>query len=138
MPYKRSAHVLFVSSGEACRALLATYFANTIGATWIEGRAVPLQHLGVSSAPACELVEGEALNQPLYDLDQANIAWADLIVTLDESAKLACHACPVRVQQRCYPVAEPKNAADLKRVREEILRRVEGMIGGMRMMQQIE
>ena len=73
-------------------------------------------------------------DQPLYRLDQANIAWADLIVTLDEPAYLARPPLPTSVQERCYPFPPPENADDLRRVRDAIQQRVEGMIGGMRMM----
>jgi len=134
LPYKRRAHVLFVGSGEACRALLAAHFANTIGAAWMEARAVLLQAALVPLAPACELAGGESPEQTVHGLNQENIAWADLIVTLDEAANLACLSCPTRVQQRCYLIPQPETTADMQHVRDTIQQRVEGMIGGMRMM----
>ena len=63
-----------------------------------------------------------------------NIEWADLIVTLDEAADLACPRFPASVQKRCYPFPQPENMEDLRGVRDAIQQRVEDMIGGMRMM----
>ena len=131
LPYKRKAHVLFVGSGEVCRALIATHFANSIGAAWMEARAVALDE---SSKPNCAITEYDIPDQPLQRLDSKNIAWADLIVTLDESADGACPPLPASVQKRCYPFPHPENVDDLRRVRDAIQQRVEGMIGGMRMM----
>ena len=66
LPYKRKAHVLFVGSGEVCRALIATHFANSIGAAWMEARAVALDE---SSKPNCAITEYDIPDQPLQRLD---------------------------------------------------------------------
>ena len=134
MPYKRKAQVLFVGSGEVCRALLATAFANSIGAAWMEARAVALHEAPLVPELRCELAGIDLPDQTLHRLDQANIEWADLIVTLDEAADLACPPLPAKVQKRCYVFPKPENIEDLRRVRDAIQQRVEGMIGGMRMM----
>jgi len=132
LPYKRKAHVLFVGSGEVGRAMLAAAFANTIGAAWMAARAVTLDE---SPTLNCTIAEHDLRDQTLYRLDEENIAWADLIVTLDESADIACPPLPARVQKRCYPFPRPENVADMQGVRDAIQERVEGMIGGMRMME---
>ena len=129
MPYKRKAHVLFVSSGEVCRALLATHYAHTLGAEWIEARAV-----GLDVSARCALTDIDQADQTKHTLDQANIAWADLVVSLDEYADIACPPLPTNVQKHCYPFPQPENIEDLRRVRDAIKQLVEGMIGGMRLM----
>ena len=131
MPYKRKAHVLFVGSGDVCRALIATHFANSIGSAWMEARTVALAE---PAAPHCTSAGHDLPDQALYRLDQENIGWADLIVTLDETADFACPPLPTSVQKRCYPFPQPENASDLRRVRDAIQRRVEGIIGGMQML----
>ncbi|MBI5753239.1 MAG: hypothetical protein HZA59_14025 [Hydrogenophilales bacterium] len=133
MPYKRKAHVLFAGSGEVCRALLAASFANTAGAAWMEARAVALHEAPLAPEPGCVLAGIDLPDQTLHRLDQANIAWADLIVALDEASDIACPRLPSSVQKRCYPFPQPENLEDLRRVRDAIQQRVEGMIGGMRM-----
>lgn len=132
--YKRKAHVLFVGSGDVCRALQAASVANAIGQAWIEARAVVLPAALTPAKSVCALADIDASSQPLPCLDQANIAWADLLVTLDEAADQACPPLPAKVQKRCYPFPQPKNPEDWRRVRDAIQQRVEGMIGGMRMM----
>lgn len=134
MPYKRKAHVLFVGSGEVCRAILATLFANSIGAAWMEARAGVIHEASLPAKYDCMLAGVDPSDQILHRLDQANIAWADLIVTLDEAADHACPPFPARVQKRCYPFPQPQNSEDWRQVRDAIQQRVEGMIGGMRMM----
>ena len=134
MPYKRKARVLFVDSGDACRARLAAQFANSLGAAWMEARAVALHEATLAHKAKCALAGIDLPDQTLHRLDQENIAWADLVVALDEMANLACPSLPEGVQKRCYPFPQPENADDWQRVREAIQQRVEGMIGGMRMM----
>lgn len=121
--------MLFVSSGEVCRALLATHYAHALGAEWIEARAV-----GLDASARCALPDIDQADQTTYALDPENIAWADLVVSLDEAAALACAVLPAQVVQRCYPVPPPTDADDWPRVRTAIQARVVGMIGGMRMM----
>lgn len=121
--------MLFVSSGEACRALLAVHYAHLLGAEWVEARAV-----GLDASARCALPEIDPADQTKYALDPENIAWADLVVSLDEAAALACAALPAQVVRRCYPVPPPTNADDWPHVCAAIQARVAGMIGGMRMM----
>lgn len=133
MPYKRKAHVVFIGSGDVCRAMLAASLANASGAEWIEARAAAL------SPPQnnCAWTEIDTAAQIWHSLDQETLAWADLIVTLDEAADKACPPLPPHIQKRCYPFAQPENPVDFRRVRDAIQQRVEGMIGGMRMLTQM-
>ena len=73
-------------------------------------------------------------NPRLYRLNNNNIAWADLVVALDEAAAAACPVLPTWVQTRCYPFAAPENIESLRRVRDAIQQRVAGMVGGMALM----
>lgn len=130
MPYKRKARVLFFGSGEPCRALLAASMANEMGAEWIEARAVALPETNNIDCSAAGLDAADRAGQVL---NQEISAWADLIITLDDAADAACPPLPSHVQKRCYPVAPADSPADWLRVREAIQQRVEGMIGGMRM-----
>ena len=136
MGYKRKARVLFVASGDGSRAAMAAAFANTLGQAYLEAPAVCLDH-----APATtELREamrasGVAMaDEMLCALDASSLAWADLLVTLDEAADRACPPLPKGVQKRCYVFARPENVVDLYRTRDAIKQRIEGMIGGMVMM----
>ena len=135
MSYKRKAHVLFVGSGDLCRAMMAAAFANSLGQRYMEARAAAL-YLGPLAPEllgAMREAGVEIADQILHPFDASNLAWADLVVTLDEAADRACPALPEWVQKRCYPVAHPGNLDSLRRARDAIKQRVEGMIGGMAM-----
>ena len=135
MSYKRKAHVLFVSSGDVCRAVMAAAFANSLGQRYMEARAAAL-YLGPLAPEllgAMREAGVEIADQILHPFDASNLAWADLVVTLDEAADRACPTLPEWVQKRCYPFAHPDNLDSLRRARDAIKQRVEGMIGGMAM-----
>ena len=136
MVYKRKAHVLFVGSGDAGRAIMATVFANALGQGFMQARAV-----GLSDATwppellrVMQEVGFDAANQPLHTLSSDHLAWADLLVTLDQAAADACPTLPPQVQMRCYPFAQPENIDALRQVRDAIQQRVAGMVGGMAML----
>jgi protein-tyrosine-phosphatase len=135
MSYKRKAHVLFVGSGDLCRAMMAAAFANSLGQRYMEARAAALYHgpLAPELLGAMREAGVEIADQILHPFDASNLAWADLVVTLDEAADRACPVLPEWVQKRCYPFAHPDNLDSLRRARDAIKQRVEGMIGGMAM-----
>lgn len=137
MVYKRKANVLFISSGDPCRALMAAAFANSLGQRFISARAVTLQPepLPPQLLSTLENMGWDVCLHPEaeYPLNAANLAWADLVVALDEATALACPALPEGVQKRCYPFARPENLESLRQVRDAIQQRVAGMVGGMAM-----
>jgi protein-tyrosine-phosphatase len=135
MGYKRKAHVLFVASGEASRAAIAALFANTLGQRYMEARAVCLDRAPLTTElrdamRASGVVTGDEM---LCALNASSLAWADLLVTLDEAADRACPALPKSVQKRCYVFARPNNLVSLQLTRDAIKQRIEGMIAGMAM-----
>jgi len=133
--YKRKARVVFLSSGDGCRAMLAAVFANTTGAEFIEARAMVLHPVPPAPALVSALREtGVTLAEHMpTPFDAGTLAWADLVVTLDEAADRACPAVHEWTQKRCYPFAHPTDLDSLRQVRDAIKRRVEGMVSGMAM-----
>lgn len=122
MAYKRKARILFLGGLHPVPPNLAAHYANRLGADWMEARAAVLS--------------GVAGDVPVLD-DEA-VQWADLLVTLDASANAACPQLRSGLQHRHYPFEPIPDVADklawtalAARIRE----RVEGMIGGMQMMQ---
>lgn len=136
MVYKRKAHVLFVSSGDSSRALMAAAFANSLGQGYMLARAVTLQALDQMQAleEIMREVDLADFDPSLHALSSDNLAWADLVVTLDAVATAACPALPAHVQQRCYAFTPPENRQDLRTVRAAIQQRVAGMVGGLKLM----
>ncbi|MHB1332627.1 MAG: hypothetical protein ACYCY1_08530 [Sulfuriferula sp.] len=122
MAYKRKARILFLGGLHPVPPNLAAHYTNRQGADWMEARAAVLP--GVTG------------DVPVLGDDA--LEWADLLVTLDAAALAACPPLRHGLQHRHYPFEPLPGVADKSawtvlagRIRE----RVEGMIGGMQMMQ---
>lgn len=123
MAYKRKARILFLGGLHPVPPNLAAHYANRLGSEWMEARAAVLP--------------GVAGDVPVLTGDV--LAWADLLVTLDAVANTARPPLRLGLQHRHYPFEPIPDVADKPawsalavRIRE----RVEGMVGGMRLMQQ--
>lgn len=135
MGYKRKARVLFLSA-EPGPALAAVHFAQAIGKDWLEARGGALRP-GTADLALTEAV-GKATGTPVegvsIPMDATALAWADLLVTLDAQAAMACPSPGPGQQLRHYPVVEG-DGDEPALLCERIRRRVAGMVGGMRMLQ---
>jgi hypothetical protein len=122
MGYKRRARVVFLGGLHPAPANLAAHYAQKLGSEWLEARAAVLPG-----------VQGE-----VPAMDDAMWAWADLLVTLDAVALASRPALRAGMQHRHYPF-EPIPAVSDKTgwqdLAARVRSRVEGMIGGMRLMQ---
>ena len=122
MGYKRQARIVFLGGLHPAPANLAAHYAQKLGAEWMEARAAVLP--GVSG-------EVEVINDSL-------LAWADLLVTLDAAALAARPQLRSGLQHRHYPFEPIPPATDKAAWAELAVRvraRVEGMIGGMRLLE---
>lgn len=122
MGYKRRARVVFLSGLHPAPANLAAHYAQKLGSEWLEARAAVLPE-----------VAGDV---PV--LDDTMLAWADLLVTLDAAACAAKPALRAGMQHRHYPFEPIPPASDKaawQALAAQVRVRIEGMIGGMRLMQ---
>lgn len=122
MGYKRQARIVFLGGLHPAPANLAAHYARKLGGEWMEARAAVL-----SGVPG----EVEVINEGL-------LAWADLLVTLDAAALAARPPLRSGLQHRHYPFEPIPPAADKAAWSELTVRvreRVEGMIGGMRLLE---
>lgn len=122
MGYKRRARVVFLGGLHPAPANLAAHYAHKSGAAWMEAQAAVLP--GVPGEVA-------VLNNVMLD-------WADLVVTLDSAAQIHLPPLPDGVQHRHYPFEPIPPVADKAAWGELVTRvrqRVEGMIGGMRLLE---
>lgn len=122
MAYKRKARILFLGGLHPVPPNLAAHYANRLGAEWMEARAAVLP--------------GVAGDVPVLSDDA--VAWADLLVTLDAAANASRPPLRPGLQHRHYPFEplpdvtdKPAWSALAVRIRE----RVEGMVGGMQLLQ---
>ena len=140
MGYKRKAHIVFLCGANKL-SLMAEGFANALGNQWLEGRAAVL---AVDAGGSCVYqVMSEAgvelSGRQGQALDAALLQWADLVVTMDEAAKAGCPPLPAGVQLRHYPFDDPDSGqatlTACRQIRDQVRARVEGMIGGMKLLQ---
>ena len=144
--YKRKARILFVS-GHAVGASMAQAWANLRGADWLEARAVCLDPQPPHPLAITVMHEtGAQLSStppPTFTADV--LAWADLVVTLCRDSDARVHALPPGVQKKYWPVPEPRLAgheaeigATLRALRDDLRERVDGLIGGMRLLARMD
>ena len=122
MGYKRRAQILFLSGEHPAPANLAAHYANQLGGQWMVARAAVLPS-----------ISGE-----VAALDEAALAWADLLVTLDDVALAAKPWLRPGLQHRHYGFAPIPPSADKiawQAFNRCVRERVEGMIAGMRMLE---
>lgn len=140
--YKREARVLFVGGGSGANAAMAAAFAAARGAGWLDGKAAApaATRLPPAAVRVMSEIGIDLAGIPRLPLNRTLLRWADLVVPLDVQADALCLPLPGGVQKRAYPLAEPAagpNADDAayRDLRDRIGGRIEGMIGGMRMLQ---
>lgn len=115
--YLRPARVVFLTGRTDGLAAEAADWANRQGAGWMEARARRLPQAGGNLA-CCG---GDDLE------------WGDLLVTLDAAALADMPCRPTRMQHRHYPF-EP-GAASFGQLLSALHGRIDGMLGGLRLMQ---
>ena len=129
--YKRKVRVLFFDLEPGLNRVAASY-GNALGKDWLEARATsktpnPIEGRQLTTAMAAE---GFTALSPSETLDDELFAWADLVMTLGDS-KNALPPLPAHAQTRHWPVSLSDG---LETALAETRRRVEGVIGGLRMM----
>lgn len=142
--YKRKARVVFWCADRPGYCLLAAALANRLGEHWLEARAAAIE-AGESppyAAAALREIGIDLAGQDLLQPSDALLAWADLVVALGSGAEAHCPPLPAHVQKKHWalPAAaiDAGDADDLARAfraaREDFRARVEGMVGGLRLL----
>lgn len=139
MGYKRRARILFVCRDNGASSRMAEAFANALGGDVMEARSAGIAPMILDPRVISCMAEAgiEVQGRPATALDSELLAWADLVVTLDEPAERNCPPVPHGAQRRFFPFPAPAagtGRAACAELRDRIRARVEGMIGGLRMM----
>lgn len=139
MSYKRKARIVFLAGNDGSLAAMAAGFANTLGAEWMDGKAASFSCAPLASAAIAAMSESgiSLLMESLSAPDAKLLQWADLLVTLDAKAEKYCPPLPAHVQKKHYAfeTVEEPNIAAYRKVRDAIRARIEGMVGGMTMLE---
>ena len=156
--YKRKARILFLSSGAyAGLARIACAWASCLGQAWLESRAATLD--GATPHPGSEQILREQGFTPAPNIEiftTTIFVWADLVVTLDPDTDALCPTLQPGMQKRHWRLslapathttgsiesnissATPDPLSDLLTFNAAIKDRVEGLIGGLKMLARLK
>ena len=117
--YQRAARIVFLTGRPDGLAGEAALFCEELGGAWMQARAAAL--------PGCI--------SSVAQLTVDDLAWGDLLVTLDAAALAGLPARRSAMQHRHYPF-EPGTKDNMPEVIARLRERIAGMAGGLRMLHQ--
>jgi len=142
--YQRKARILFLCTGNSCRSQMAEGWANHLGAEWLEAISAGIEAHGKNPRAIAVMREAgvDISRQESTRVTPEMLAQADLVVTVCGHADEHCPVLPPGVQKKHWPLEDPAKAtgteeqimAKFRATRDEIKSRVEGMIGGIRLL----
>ncbi len=142
--YKRKARILFLCTGNSCRSQMAEGWANHLGGEWLEATSAGIEAHGKNPRAIAVMREAgvDISYQESTCVTPEMLASADLVVTVCGHADEHCPVLPPGVQKKHWPLEDPARASGteeqimtkFRATRDEIRHRVEGMIGGLKMM----
>jgi len=142
--YKRKVKVLFLCTGNSCRSQMAEGWANLLGNEWLEAKSAGIEAHGKNPRAIAVMRETgvDISHQESTRVTPEMLAWADLVVTVCGHADEHCPVLPPGVRKKHWPLEDPAKAtgteeeimAKFRATRDEVKNRVEGMIGGIRML----
>lgn len=142
--YMRKAQVLFLCTGNSCRSQMAEGWANHLGGEWLEATSAGIEAHGKNPNAIAVMREAgvDISQQESTRVTPAMLSWADLVVTVCGHADEHCPVLPPGIQKKHWPLDDPAKAtgtekqimAKFRATRDEIRSRVEGLIGGLKML----
>lgn len=142
--YKRKVKVLFLCTGNSCRSQMAEGWAKHLGGDWLEVQSAGIEAHGKNPRAIAVMREAgvDIAPQESTRVTSDMLGWADLVVTVCGHADEHCPVLPAGVQKKHWPLSDPAKAAGseddimavFRATRDEVKSRVEGLIGGLKMM----
>ena len=143
--YKRKARILFLCADNSCRSQMAEGYANALGSDRVEAKSAGIEaHNKNPRAISIMAEDGVDISQQESTVvDNDIMEWADLIVTVSAYANEHCPATPPTALKKYWPMDDPAKSTgseeeiteQFREVRNEIKRRVNSLLGGLRMME---
>ena len=142
--YQRKARILFLCTGNSCRSQMAEGWANHLGSEWIEARSAGIEAHGKNPRAIAVMREAgvDISRQESTRVTPQMLEQADLVVTVCGHADEHCPVLPPGVQKKHWPLEDPAKAtgteeqimAKFRATRAEVRARVEGLIGGIKIL----
>lgn len=142
--YKRKVRILFLCTGNSCRSQMAEGWANYLGGEWLEARSAGIEAHGQNPRAIAVMREAgvDISRQASRRLSDEMLQWVDLVVTVCGHADEHCPVLPPGTQKKHWPLSDPAKAqgseeeimAVFRATRDDIKARVEGVIGGIRLL----
>ena len=134
----RPATVLFLCNGNSCRSQMAEGYARALGGDAIEALSAGIESHG-QNPRAIRVMADDGVDisgQESTRLSGDMLARADVVVTVCGHADEHCPIVPPGVRKEHWPLPDParaegseeKTTAEFRRVRDDIKRRVTGLI----------
>jgi arsenate reductase len=142
--YKRKVKILFLCTGNSCRSQMAEGWANHLGQDWAEAASAGIEAHGKNPRAIAVMREAgvDISRQESTRVTPEMLAQADLVVTVCGHADEHCPILPPGVRKQHWPLEDPAKAtgteeqimAKFRATRDEVKSRVEGLIGGLKML----
>jgi arsenate reductase len=123
---------------------MAEGWANHLGKDWVEAGSAGIEAHGKNPRAIAVMREAgvDISHQESTRVTPEMLAQADLVVTVCGHADEHCPVLPPGVQKKHWPLEDPAKAtgtedeimAKFRATRDEIKSRVEGLIGGLKML----
>lgn len=133
---------MFLCTGNSCRSQMAEGFARALFGDGWEVYSAGIEPTGVNprAVEAMREVGIDISGQTSNHIDQELLRKMDLVVTLCGDAEERCPVTPPSVRRIHWPLPDPAKArgsedeimAEFRRVRDDIKRRVEYLLGRRR------
>lgn len=142
--YKRKVRILFLAAHPAAYAQMAEAYARHLGNRWLEPRSacLTLSHAAtlVRAFPEGNSVHEDLPPPALFAEDM--LGWADLVVTLGGREEEFGLSLPPGARRKHWGLAKSVQSHEtneqlrirLRSAQDEIERRVQGIIGGIRLL----
>jgi arsenate reductase len=134
----RATTVLFLCTGNSCRSQMAEGYARALGGDAIEALSAGIESHGQNPRAISVMADDgvDISGQESTRLSDDMLARADVVVTVCGHADEHCPIVPPHVRKEHWPLPDPARAegseeaimAEFRRVRDDIKRRVAGLI----------
>ena len=142
--HQRKIKILFLCTGNSCRSQMAEGWANHLGRDRVEANSAGIEAHGKNPRAIAVMREAgvDISHQESTRVTPEMLAQADLVITVCGHADEHCPILPPGVRKQHWPLEDPAKAtgteeqimAKFRATRDEVKSRVEGLIGGLKMM----